>query len=171
VWDFALAQLEKTNDAERRWNLLAVLSSTRRPELVPRARALALDPRLRATEALSPISTQMQVPTLRESTWAWTKAHFDELLAVIPAHNAQTQVIGLGDVFCDEAHARDLEAFFTPARLARIAGGPRVLATTLESIRVCAARREQQAPSARSYFGEPLPGAGPARLSGARRLR
>jgi len=58
----------------------------------------------------------------------------------------------MGGVFCDDAHAKDVEAFFTPARIAGIDGAPRVLANTLEDIRLCAAKRKVQEPSARAFF-------------------
>jgi alanyl aminopeptidase len=60
----------------------------------------------------------------------------------------------MATVFCDEQHAKDAEAFFTPARMAQIDGGPRVLAGTLEDIRLCAAKRKAQEPSARDLFGK-----------------
>ena len=60
----------------------------------------------------------------------------------------------MGSVFCDEAHAKDVEAFFTPARIAQIDGAPRVLASTLEDIRLCTAKRKPQEPSARELFGK-----------------
>jgi len=57
-------------------------------------------------------------------------------------------------VFCDEAHAKDVEAFFTLQRIEKIQGGPRVLAGTLEGIRLCAAKRAKQEPSAREVFAK-----------------
>jgi alanyl aminopeptidase len=76
----------------------------------------------------------------------------DKLLAAVPKHHGQTQLIEMGSTFCDEAHARDIEAFFTPARIAGIDGAPRVLDNTLEDVRLCAAKRKVQEPSAREFF-------------------
>jgi alanyl aminopeptidase len=153
TWNTVKAQLDKTDVAEVRGWLLRALGAARNPELVVRVRALALDPTLRATEVTSPLLAQLQEPPLREATWAWVKDHFDALLGVVPAHFGKLQLIGMASVFCDEAHASDVEAFFTPARLAKIEGGPRELASTLEGIRLCAARRKVQEPSARELFG------------------
>jgi alanyl aminopeptidase len=58
----------------------------------------------------------------------------------------------MGGVFCDEAHAADVAAFFTDAKIATLDGAPRVLATALEDIRLCAARRKAQEASAREMF-------------------
>ena len=82
------------------------------------------------------------------------KANFDRLLAAVPKHHGQTQLISMGGVFCDDAHAADVEAFFSPERVAKIEGAPRVLASTLEEVRLCAAKRKAQEPSAREFFSK-----------------
>lgn len=96
----------------------------------------------------------MKDPATREATWRWIEDNFARILAIVPKHHGQTQLISMGSVFCDEAHARKLEAFFDAARLAQIDGGPRVLAGTLEDIRLCAVKRARQEPSARALFGK-----------------
>ncbi len=154
LWDSVHAQLAKTDDTVLRGELLSLLVSPRKAELVPTVRELTFDPVLRATEVTSPIWTQLGQNETREATWQWVKENFDKLLTTVPKHHGQTQLINMGSVFCDEAHAKDVESFFTPARLAQIDGGPRVLAGTLEEIRLCATRRQKQEPSAREFFGK-----------------
>jgi alanyl aminopeptidase len=154
LWDVIRARLAKTDDAELRSRLLWALVSAKRPELVAEVRELTFDPMLHATEVTAPLWSQLGDPVLRDSAWQWVKDHFDKLLAVVPKHHGQTQLIAMGGSFCDEAHAKDVEAFFTPARLARIDGGPRVLASTLENVRLCAVKRAKQEPSAREMFGK-----------------
>jgi cytosol alanyl aminopeptidase len=154
LWDAVKAQLAKTEDPEMRGRLLGVLTSPRKPDLVPVVRDLAFDPVLRATEVSSPIWSKLGENETREETWAWVKANFDKLLAALPTHFGQTQVIEMGGVFCDDAHAKDVEAFFTADRIAAIEGAPRVLASTLEDIRLCAAKRSKQEPSAREFFSK-----------------
>jgi hypothetical protein len=63
-------------------------------------------------------------------------------------------LIGMTRAFCDDAHAKDVESFFTPERLAKVDGGPRVLSAALEGIRLCAVKRQKQEPSAREMFGK-----------------
>jgi len=120
---------------------------------VTAVRERPFDPSLRATEVSWPVWSMLGQHATREATWGWVKDNFDRLLAAVPKHHGQTQIIRMGGEFCDEAHARDVEAFFAPARLAQIEGGPRELAGTLEEIRLCAAKRAKQEPSAREMFG------------------
>jgi alanyl aminopeptidase len=152
LWDAVHALLAKTDDPELRGQLLGVLVGARRPELVPLARELTFDPTLRATEVTWGIWAKISEHETREASWQWVKDHFDKLLAAVPKHHGQTQIIEMGGVFCDEAHAKDVEAFFNPTRLALIDGGPRVLAGTLESMHLCVAKRQKQEASAREFF-------------------
>ncbi len=154
LWDTIHARLVKTTDAELRGRLLAALTSARSPELVPLVRELTFDPALQATEVTSPLWNLLGEPDMREATWAWVKENFARILATVPQHHGQTQIIRMGGVFCDEAHARDLEAFFDAAKLAKIDGGPRVLSATVENVRLCAVKRARQEPSARAFFGK-----------------
>lgn len=154
LWDTVRAELAKTDDAELRGRLLGVLVAARSPDLTEAVRNLTFDPVLRTTEMTSPIWGQIGQHEKREAAWTWVKENFDKLLATMPQHHATTQLINIGEVFCDEAHAKDVESFFTPERLAKIDGGPRVLAGTLEGIRLCAAKRQKQEPSARELFGK-----------------
>ena len=154
LWDEVHARLLKTDNAEVRVRLLGALAAARRPELVPLVRELVFDPALQATEVTYPLWSLIGKPATREATWGWIKENFPRILATVPKHHGQTQLIRMGGEFCDEAHAKDVEAFFTPAVLAQIDGGPRVLASTLESIRLCAVKRAKQEPSAREMFGK-----------------
>ncbi len=156
LWDAVHAQLAKTEDPEVRGRLLSVLVSARSPDLIPAVRDLTFDPSLRATETTSRRSGPCcrTTTTTREATWGWVKENFDKVMKAVPQHHGQTQLIDMGGVFCDEAHLKDVESFFTPARTASIEGSPRVLAGTLEGIRLCIAKRQKQEPSARELFGK-----------------
>jgi alanyl aminopeptidase len=154
LWDSVKARLAKTDDAVLRGWFLAVLQSTEKPELVARVRALPFDPVLRATEVTTPVWSEMREPALRRDTWQWVKANFDRLLDTVPKHHGQTQLISMGGELCDEADRQDVEAFFTTERLAKIDGGPRVLAGVLEDIHLCATKRSAQEVSARELFGK-----------------
>jgi alanyl aminopeptidase len=154
LWDALRARLAKTTEAELRGRLLWALVAAKRPELAAEVRELTFDPVLHATEVTAPLWSQLGDPALRELAWQWIKTHFDKLLVTVPKHHGQTQLISMGGVFCDDAHAKDVEAFFTPARVAAIEGGPRVLASTLENIRLCVVRRARQEPSAREMFAK-----------------
>jgi cytosol alanyl aminopeptidase len=154
LWDAVKAMLAKTEDPELRGRLLGVLVSAKKPELVQVVRDLTFDPILRATEVTSPVWSKLGEQETREETWTWVKANFDKILATVPKHHGQTQLIDMGSVFCDDAHAKDVESFFTPGRVGQIDGAPRVLASTLEQIHLCTAKRTAQEPSAREFFSK-----------------
>ena len=150
TWDGLKALLGKTVDETVRGRLMSALSSARNPDLALAARELVLDPGLRDNEVLIPLFVQASQPETREAAWAWAKEHFDPIVARLPKRGG-TALVGLARSFCDEGHAADVESFFRP-KIERLEGGPRVLASTLEQVRLCAARRKAQAPSAREAF-------------------
>jgi cytosol alanyl aminopeptidase len=154
LWESVLARLAKTDDTDLRGRLLTFLVSAKKPELIPRVRTLAFDPALRAGEVTAGLWVQLREPDLRHATWQFVKDNFDKLLQAVPKHHGQTQLISMGGEFCDEDHAKDIEAFFTPARIAPIDGAPRVLAGALEAVRLCAAKRKAQETSLRDMFGK-----------------
>jgi hypothetical protein len=59
-------------------------------------------------------------------------------------------------VFCDQEHRDEVERLFT-AKAKASPGGPRDLASALESMSLCIARRKAQEPSARAFFAEKTP--------------
>jgi uncharacterized protein (DUF58 family) len=79
-------------------------------------------------------------------------------------------VVGIGGGFCAMDKARELETFFAP-RVADLEGGPRALAQTLESIRLCAALVEAKAAEVQAYFGGATGGDGGRSPIDARRAR
>jgi len=59
----------------------------------------------------------------------------------------------LGNALCNEASRRDFVALFQE-RIAEYAGGPRIYANVLESIRLCEARREALSTGAAAFFSK-----------------
>jgi hypothetical protein len=53
--------------------------------------------------------------------------------------------------FCSEEKAREVQEFFAP-RVDSLSGGPRHLAETLESIRLCAAQVARHRPGTTAFF-------------------
>jgi alanyl aminopeptidase len=150
-WDALKALLAKSVDETVRFRLLVALSSSPNPELAAAARELTLDPSLRDSEILTPLYVQVVDPAQREAVWAWAKEHYDAIVQRMPKHHGGARLIGLGSRFCSDEGAADVEAFFSP-KLESIEGGPRLLASTLEDVRLCATRRTAYAESAREYF-------------------
>ena len=142
------AMYVKTVDEEVRSRLLWALSSAKDPELAAAARELVLDPALRDNEITTPLAAQLANNDTRDAAWGWLKEHYDAIVARLPKHSG---LIGTGRNFCDDAHAAEIEAFFGP-KAAGIEGGPRQLASTLEEVHLCVARRKAYEASAKALF-------------------
>ena len=78
-------------------------------------------------------------PTFLKEFWTWFTSHYTELAAKLP----DTYVGRLPNIFqgfCSESDAAKVEQYFTPL-IEKAVGGPRNLATTVETIRLCASLR------------------------------
>ena len=153
LFDAMVAQLGATKDEELRGKLLWAIGSARDATLAARAREMALDPALRVNEVMTTLRAQLDSPLTRDVAWQWITSHYDALVARISAHHGGARLIGAAGYFCDEARATEIEAFFAK-KVDGIEGGPRVLAGTLESIRLCVARRKAHEESARAVFAK-----------------
>ena len=149
VFDYALERFLESDDALLRGQLLRALSSVKTEVLANRARALALDSRLRSNEMTTPLFTQMRMPETRDATWRYVRTNIARLMERLG--NRAGFMPWLGASFCSEEKAAEVEAFFTPY-LDRMPGGPRNLRSATEAIRLCAAGTEAQAPSAQRFF-------------------
>lgn len=150
LFDRMLDELTRSEDGLLRRRLLVGLSSARNPRTRDRALALALDPRLRTNEVMTPLFRQMSDPEGREHAWTWLEAHYDALVARLGPENAG-YLPHLAASFCDSASAERVRSFFGP-RVSDIQGGPRILASALETVALCAARAEVQRASASRLF-------------------
>jgi cytosol alanyl aminopeptidase len=153
LWDAMRATFLKTTDDLARRRLLFGLGSARGATTSARARDFALDPALHTTEVLTPIAIQMHGEETREAAWRWVEEHYDAFIARVSQHHGRPQVFALPDGFCDEAHLAEVERFLSP-RAPSIDGAPRVLASTLEHIRLCAAQRRAEEPAVRAFFAK-----------------
>ena len=149
-FDALVTRLEKSEGESLRANLLKALGHARAPELVARAQKLVLDPRLHANEWILPLEAQFEQPELAERAWAFLRENIGAL-ARRPARRSKP--FSLGSVFCDDAHANELEARFSPVAK-DVEGAPRVLAGAVETVRLCAKNREQQEKSVRAFFAK-----------------
>jgi alanyl aminopeptidase len=150
LYDAAEHALFGTGDALLRTQLLRALGSARDPELAERARALALDPRVRLNELAITLHAQMDQPETRDAAFAFVEAHWDDLVARLGRVGAG-RLVGLGAEFCTEEDAERVEAFFRP-RIEALGGGPRELGATLERIRLCAAEVRAHREDTTAFF-------------------
>ena len=152
-FEAVLAQLAKTEREETREVLLRALGGARDPALAIRARDLALDPRIHATEVASLVLPQLDMLETQDAAWTWLEAHWDAFIARMSANvfGGSQALRSLCAVICDEAHWREAAAFLTD-RAKAVEGGPRALASGLEDARICIAKRAYHQDSARAYF-------------------
>jgi hypothetical protein len=142
------AQAE-TDEAARR-NLRAALNGARTPAGTSLVRKMALDPRSRVNETITPYAAQLGDQKTRDAAWTDLSENLDRLAARQGEKTANRLPMMAGG-FCDESHAKGLEALFTP-RVGQTVGLERQLKQTSERIRLCAAKLAVQEPSAKAYF-------------------
>ncbi|MGO8995384.1 MAG: M1 family aminopeptidase [Polyangiaceae bacterium] len=152
LFDALLARLAKTEDEQLRGQILGALCSARDPAIAARVRDLVLDTRLRVTEVMVPLYYQLNMPETRDATWAWMKKNWDALVArqsgnLFGGAQAFRAVSGM----CDETSANDVASFLTD-RAKTVDGAPRELASAIEQIRLCVAKRTAQEKNARDFF-------------------
>jgi alanyl aminopeptidase len=150
VFEAALRHLKASEDGTLRFRLIKALGAATAPELAARARNLALDPALRVNEVLVPLEAQSAELETRDAVWEWLQSHFDAVAGRL-GNQLGRAVPRLPSKLCGPAQAEAVQAFFAP-RIEKLSGGPRSLANTVESIRLCAARVEAQKQSARAFF-------------------
>ncbi len=150
AWDAVLAHVRPDTDASLRSKLISALGSTHDPALAERARALALDARLRVNETMGPIGAQMGELEMRQQTWEWMKSHFDALVERLSTRGSGW-LPWMAASFCDDAHGAEAREFFAP-RVAALPGAPRNLAGATEAIGLCAARVAAHRESATTFF-------------------
>jgi alanyl aminopeptidase len=153
VFDGLLAKLSTLTDSQQRMRALVALVWTQDPSRQDKALALSLDPSLRANERAIPLWVGVSRPETRERTWTFLQANFDQLAPKLPGPMAN-MAPRLLSAFCDQAHADQGKAFFTP-RLAQYPGAKRSLAQSLERIHSCTAEKAAQAASATDFFRKP----------------
>lgn len=149
--DALMKLLDDSEDALLRGRVISALASATDPALAARARALVLDPRLRANERLTPLFIQASQPETREDTWTFVQERYDDIVAALPDTH-RGALPWATESFCSEEQAQAVEAFLAP-RAEKLPGAPRNLASALESIRLCAARVKAHEEGAKRFFG------------------
>lgn len=153
-FDALLAAFTKQTDDVLRVRLLGAISAARDPKLAARARDLVLDDRLQHNEMLHPLWAQLGRPETREDAWKWLQDHWDAVAARTSTLNfGSEQLVSMVGSFCDEAHEKQV-AEFMHDRAAKLDGGPRVLARTLEEIHLCVVARNAEEPDVRKFFSK-----------------
>jgi len=146
-FDHLRAALEKETDPRRRSALLDALTCFRDPAIVDDALALTLSGDLDPREALRMLA---QDEPMLERSLAYLEKNWGTLLERMP-REALAALPLFFQPFCDEAHRAAVARVFE-GRASQIAGGPRALAQSLETIALCDARRRAFEPSLRAFL-------------------
>ncbi len=146
-------RLKASQDRATRARLVTALSSFRDPALVRANLALLESAALDYRELLRLLLGALQWPATRELAFQEASQHFDLLASRLP-ERAVAFLFHTGQAFCDAQHRSAVEAAFAP-RAAKVLGGHRELAQTLEHIELCIAERAVQVPSVSGYFRQP----------------
>ncbi len=121
VFDALLARLDGERDALERSRILRALGAAQNPDLIARARALALAPELRINEMLSTLQSQSNDVETRRANWRWIEEHFDELVERGGPGRAR-QLPWMASGMCSDTAAAALETFLAP-RIEAVEGG------------------------------------------------
>ncbi|HME71371.1 MAG TPA: M1 family metallopeptidase [Myxococcota bacterium] len=154
AWDYVAALVSRETDSVVRAYLLGALCGTHDPALSAKALELTLDPHLKVSEVLTPLAHQAGDFHTREAAWTWLQAHYDGVMRRLPEQNGGDRITSIFRGFCSEDKAQEVDSFFTPKK-AKTPGMERSLATTLESIRLCAAKKRAHEESAKEMFSSP----------------
>ena len=151
-FDALSAQLDKSQDALLRSYLIRAMAHATDASLAKRARALSIDSRLRSNERLLPLFVQSGQQETRADTWQFVIDNYDELVKVLPNTHLGAMPY-VASSFCSEGDAEKVDAFFGP-RVTELPGGPRNLASVLESVKLCAIRAERHRSAAARFFND-----------------
>jgi hypothetical protein len=150
LFDRIHAEAKKATDRADRARLLRALGSFTEPRLVEQALALVLTDEFELRDSSGLLQAAMSDPLSRMTAYAFTKQHFDEILAKLPpAFRRYTAYMAVG--LCDDSLAPEVKAFLEP-RLANIDGGPKALAQAMEQMSLCSAARKAQAPAVEAFL-------------------
>jgi alanyl aminopeptidase len=134
---------ETSSDAFQRGMLVFALSRFRDPTIGRETLQWMLDSKLDINESQYLLEFFRMEPETRELPWEFVAANYDKLVAKIPSRagiDTGATLISAGKGLCDAAGREKVVQFFGN-RAKNLAGGPRELASTLETIDQCIARR------------------------------
>jgi alanyl aminopeptidase len=133
-----------------RTRLLGALAAFPDPALVREALGLFLSGDFDPREADGILFSAGAWDESRQVLWEFVKANYDAIVARLP-REATGVMPYFASSFCDAEHRRDVETFFKD-RAAKLPGGPRNLAQTLEAIDLCVASKAAQQPGVREFL-------------------
>ena len=162
MFDLMLSEARKSTSRFERNQILRAMGEFRDPELLRAALGSLLmeefDVRDASWQLLRGPSATLAT---REVAYAFVKENYEALVKRMPGEPGMPGEVAtlphrVGASFCDEGHAADVQAFFGD-RSTKYTGGPRVLAQTVESVKLCSAYRSLQEPNVSAFLQKRVP--------------
>jgi len=135
-----------------RARLLRALGGFTDPALVKEALAITLTDEFELRDAAGLLQGGMADPRTRMITYEFTKQHFDEISAKLPAM-FRPYMAYFAVELCDDAMAPEIKTFLEP-RMKPLDGGPQALTKAMEELSLCSAGRKAQAPAVAAFFAK-----------------
>ncbi len=149
LFDSMLAAAKKEQDPRIRSTLIGALGSFRRPELATAAMNLFLAKTFDVRESFGLLFEPLNNRETSRMPFEFVRAHLDQILQILPREVGGDFAAGLvevGNAFCAPEGAEEVDQYFK-SKVKDWIGGDRLLANTLENIRLCAARKAAILPS------------------------
>jgi alanyl aminopeptidase len=156
LFDSLLHALKSTEDPQQRQIILGGLQSFHDPKIVRKSFALWLDPSLDIRETFGPPPHGPEDRQTEKLAFEFLEANYDALVKRLPSGaglDYRALLPFLGGSLCDESSQQEFVAFFQD-RVKDYVGGSRNYANTLESIRLCEARRAAQTADVAQFFSQ-----------------
>ncbi|HRI64204.1 MAG TPA: M1 family metallopeptidase [Polyangium sp.] len=150
LFEAFLSEAKKATERIDRTRLLQAIGAFRNPAIVEKAFGLPLDPAFNAREAMPALWTATGYPETREQAYVFLKKNYEALAERLP-RDYPAEFSWFGAALCDESRRTEVEAYFKE-RSPKYPGGPRVLAQSLEAMRVCATARRTQLPKIDAFL-------------------
>lgn len=133
---------KKAGDPEERSAIFNAMSCFENPDVARKVFDIAVSRDFDIRDSLSAVWEMQMHPETGLLVYDFVTKNVDSLASRLP-RGYDTDLPRVGQVFCDEEHAKQVDAFFRP-HVAKIPGAPRMLDQTLEQIRLCDAFRKAQ---------------------------
>ena len=150
LFDKLHAEAKRATDRHDRQQILGAIGAFRDPAIAKAALQLVASSEFDPRESLEIVWGLTGEASTRQLAWDFLKANFDSMVKRLSAEMmAFTPYVGVS--FCDEAHEREMEAFFKE-RSPKLPGGPRVLAQATERSQLCRAYVAAQQPGVTAFL-------------------
>jgi alanyl aminopeptidase len=151
LFDEIRAALQTTRSRSERSVLISALASTNDPALTQQSFAMLLGKQVDFREGLPLLYQAMGGSRTRTMPYELVREKYDEIMAIAPgggSFNFGSSLPMTGSAFCEVEKAAEVRAFFR-GKLAGVTGAERSINNAVETIELCAARKQAIAPQVR----------------------